>query len=129
MLVIGWPVTLAVDLAVVYVVARIIFGAHPVVPFLLLLGIACDGFGFVTLALLNPAGDVHLAGGALILAGAIGLAVALREWGVRSCLAVRLRRGDGLLAGAVLGRPAPGARARADHAVPAARGPRSGILG
>ncbi len=41
MLVIGWPVTLAVDLAVIYVVARIIFGAHPVVPFLLLLGIAC----------------------------------------------------------------------------------------
>ena len=84
MLVIGWPVTLAVDLAVIYVVARIIFGAHPVVPFLLLLGIAADGFGFVTLALLNPAGDIHLVAGALILSVAIGLAIVLRQLGVRS---------------------------------------------
>jgi NhaA family Na+:H+ antiporter len=84
MLVIGWPVTLAVDLAVTFVVARIIFGAHPVVPFLLLLGIVADGFGFVTLALLNPAGDIHLVGGALILSVAIGLAIVLRQLGVRS---------------------------------------------
>ena len=93
MLVIGWPVTLAVDLAVIYVVARIIFGAHPVVPFLLLLGIAADGFGFVTLALLNPAGDIHLVAGALILSVAIGLAIVLRQLGVRSFWPVRFGAG------------------------------------
>ncbi|HLG59795.1 MAG TPA: Na+/H+ antiporter NhaA [Vicinamibacterales bacterium] len=84
MLSIGWPATLATDLAVVYFVARIIFGMHPVIPFLLLLGIASDALGFVTLALYNQTGDVHLVSGALILAGALGIAAVLRRSRVRS---------------------------------------------
>ncbi len=83
-LAVGWPVSLAVDLAIVYLVARIIFRGHPVIPFLLLLGIACDALGFVALVVWHPTRDVHLAGGALILAGAIGFAVALRWSGVIS---------------------------------------------
>ena len=84
MLAVGWPISMAVDLAVVYIGARIVFRPHAVIPFLLLLGIACDVFGFVTVALLNPTRDVHLASGVLALAGAIAFAIALRRFGVIS---------------------------------------------
>ena len=50
MLSIGWPVSLSTDLAIAYFVARLIFRTHPVIPFLLLLGIASDALGFLTLA-------------------------------------------------------------------------------
>src|SRR5204862_6410882 len=36
MLAVGWPVSLATDLAMSYFVARIIFRKHPVIPFVLL---------------------------------------------------------------------------------------------
>jgi NhaA family Na+:H+ antiporter len=84
MLAVGWPVTLATDLAIAYFVARVIFGLHPVIPFLLLLGIASDALGFLTLAFFNPASEAHLASGVLIMAGAIGIAAALRWKRVRS---------------------------------------------
>ncbi len=74
----GWPVSLAMDLAVSYFVARLIFRRHPVIPFVLLLGIACDAFGFLALGLFNQEADLHLARGALIFMGAIGAAGALR---------------------------------------------------
>jgi Na+:H+ antiporter, NhaA family len=80
----GWPVTLATDLAVSYFVARTIFRRHPVIPFVLLLGIACDALGFLALALFNPEANLHLAGGAMILAIAIGIAAALRRSRIRS---------------------------------------------
>ena len=83
-LVIGWPVVLATDLAVSYFAARIIFGQHPVVPFLLLLAIAADAIGFVALALFNATRDLHLGLGALILIGAAGLAAGLRRARVMS---------------------------------------------
>jgi NhaA family Na+:H+ antiporter len=51
---IGWPVSLATDLALSYFVARIIFRSHPVIAFLLLLGIASDALGFLALALFIP---------------------------------------------------------------------------
>src|SRR5262249_22915891 len=81
---VGWPVTLATDLAMAYFVARIIFGKHPVIPFLLLLGIASDALGFVTLALYNLTRELHLTTGALILAAAIAIAVWLRWSRVKS---------------------------------------------
>ena len=84
MLAMGWPVSLATDLAVGYFVARLIFGLHPVIPFLLLLGIALDTGGFLTLALFNPASETRLASGVFILAGAIALAAGLRWSRVRS---------------------------------------------
>lgn len=81
---IGWPITFATDLAISYFVARLIFGKHPVVPFLLLLGIASDAFGFVTVALYHPTREAHLLDGALLLVLAIGIAALLRQQRVRS---------------------------------------------
>lgn len=84
MLVGGWPVSLAMDLAICYFVARVIFGLHPIIPFLLLLGIASDALGFLTLAFFNPMREAHLASGVLIMTGAIGIAAGLRWSRVRS---------------------------------------------
>jgi len=84
MLAVGWPVSFAVDLAVAYFVARVIFGQHPAIPLLLLLAIACDVFAFAALALFNPLQELHLAGGALLMAVALGLAFALRRAKVKS---------------------------------------------
>jgi NhaA family Na+:H+ antiporter len=79
-----WPVSLATDLAMSYVVARLIFRQHAVIAFLLLLGIASDVFGFVALALFDPVRDLRLASGAPLLAVAIGVAAGLRRWRVKS---------------------------------------------
>jgi NhaA family Na+:H+ antiporter len=84
MLATAWPVTLTVDLAVVYFMARLAFRQHPAIPFLLLLGIVSNGFAFVALAVVTASDEVHVASGALIIASGIGLAAALRRWGVRS---------------------------------------------
>jgi Na+:H+ antiporter, NhaA family len=84
MLEVGWPVSFATDIAVSYFVARIIFRVHPVIPFLLLLAIASDALGFVALALFDPTRELHLVRGILIMAVAIGVAVALRRAQVRS---------------------------------------------
>jgi len=81
---IGWPVSLSIDLAIAYFVARLIFQTHPIVPFLLLLGIASDALGFLVLAVFNQTREVHFASGALIMTGAIGLAAGLRWLHVRS---------------------------------------------
>jgi Na+:H+ antiporter, NhaA family len=83
-LAVGWPVLFATDIAVSYFVARSIFRQHPVIPLLLLLGIAADVMGFLALALFYPAGDLRLAGGALMMAVAIGVAFGLRRARVRS---------------------------------------------
>ena len=129
MLSIGWPVTLAIDLAIGYFVARIIFGPHhPVIPFLLLLGIASDALGFVSLALFNPTREVHFASGVLILAGAIGIAAALRSLRVRSFWPYLLGAGERLVVRVLLERPASGTRTGPDHAVPASRGTRSRVF-
>jgi NhaA family Na+:H+ antiporter len=83
-LALGWPVLFATDIAVSYFVARIIFGLHPAVPFVLLLAIASDALGFLALALFHPAGDLHLAVGTLIMAVALGVAYGLRRARVKS---------------------------------------------
>ena len=79
-----WPVSLATDLAMSYFVARLIFRQHAVIAFLLLLGIASDAFGFLALALFEPAEDLRLVIGGLLLAVAIGVAAGLRRWRVKS---------------------------------------------
>jgi len=79
----GWPVSLVSDLAIGYFVARIVFGRHPAIPFLLLLGIASDMIGFAILALLSATGERHLTG-LPILAGAIAIAYGLRRARIRS---------------------------------------------
>jgi Na+/H+ antiporter 1/Transposase DDE domain/Transposase domain (DUF772) len=91
---IGWPVSLSMDLAIAYFIARLIFRTHPVIPFLLLLGIASDAIGFLALAVFNQTREVHLASGALIMAGAIGIAAGLRWSRVRSLLPYLLAAGS-----------------------------------
>lgn len=81
--VLGWPVSLVTDLAIAYFVARIIFGLHPAIPFLLLLGIASDVIGFVVLALFSATGELHVVG-LPVLAGAIAIAYGLRRARIRS---------------------------------------------
>jgi len=83
-LTVAWPVTFATDLAVSYFVARIIFGRHPVIPFVLLLAIASDALGLFAIALFNPTEDLHLVQGGLIMAIAIVVALMLRQARVKS---------------------------------------------
>jgi NhaA family Na+:H+ antiporter len=84
MLQLAWPVTLATDLGLTYLFARLIFGKHPLIPFLLLLGIASDALGFFAIALSSPDTDVRLVGGAALLAVAIAAAAVLRRFKVKS---------------------------------------------
>jgi Na+:H+ antiporter, NhaA family len=85
MLEFGWPVALATDLGLCYLFARMVFRRHhPLIPFLLLLGVASDAIGFVAIALASPDTDVRLVGGAAMLAVAVVIAAALRRFKVKS---------------------------------------------
>ncbi|MEA4901761.1 Na+/H+ antiporter NhaA [Desulfitobacterium sp.] len=51
----GWGIPTATDIALAWLVARLVFGAfHPAVSFLLLLAIADDGIGLLIIALFYP---------------------------------------------------------------------------
>ena len=80
----GWPAVVAVDLALGYFVARLIFGRHPVVPFFVLIAICANGLAILALAgtsaLTRVRFDVLIA----LMAGALGAAMALRRAHVRS---------------------------------------------
>src|SRR5262249_38572723 len=84
MLSIAWPVSLAVDVAATYFIARIVFRVHPAVPFALLLALASDALAFLALAIFDPLADLHLARGALMMAAALGFAYVLRRARVRT---------------------------------------------
>jgi NhaA family Na+:H+ antiporter len=84
MLNIAWPVSLGTDVAISYLVAKIVFRRHPALPFLLLVAIASDVLGFLALAWVNPASELHPLTGAGLLALAIGVAYALRRARVKS---------------------------------------------
>ncbi|HEX7780555.1 MAG TPA: Na+/H+ antiporter NhaA [Vicinamibacterales bacterium] len=85
MLELGWPVTLAIDLGLLFLVARIVFGSrHPMIPFLLLLGIASNTIGILAMAITSPTTDLRLVSGAALLAIALGIAAGLRRYRVRS---------------------------------------------
>jgi NhaA family Na+:H+ antiporter len=84
MLAVGWPITFATDLAFSYFIARLIFRRHPVIPFLLLLGISSDALGFVAVALYYPTRELHIPTGLLVLALALFVAAALRQRRVKS---------------------------------------------
>jgi Na+:H+ antiporter, NhaA family len=82
---VAWLVPVAVDLALGYVIARLIFGArHPAVPFLLLLGIAANAFGIAALAVLYPTRDARLLEAAVLMMAAIATVLTLRRARVRS---------------------------------------------
>jgi Na+:H+ antiporter, NhaA family len=84
MLAVGWPVTFAADIAVIYFLARVIFRLHPAIPFLLLLGIASDALAFLALAVVHPTGDTNLQLGAAIMALALAVAYGVRRARYRS---------------------------------------------
>jgi NhaA family Na+:H+ antiporter len=80
----GWVAACAIDIPGTYVVARLIFGRHPAVHFLLLLAISADAIGLAAVAMLNPVGDAHPIVGLVLMAAAIGGAFALRRERVKS---------------------------------------------
>jgi NhaA family Na+:H+ antiporter len=81
----GWPITFATDVAFSYFIARLIFRPHhPAIPFLILLAIASDAFGFVAVALFNPTRDLHLGVGAILLLVAMTMASGMKRKRVRS---------------------------------------------
>ncbi len=81
----AWPVTFATDVAVAYFAARLIFGKqHPAIPFVILLGLATDAFGFIAIARFNPTRELHVAAGVLILVLAMSVASGLRRARVKS---------------------------------------------
>jgi NhaA family Na+:H+ antiporter len=77
----GWPVSGAIDIAFAYFVVKAIFRRHAAVPFLLVLAIAADAFGAVAVSARQAFVDVR-PGGAALMAAAIGLAFAFRRWKV-----------------------------------------------
>ncbi len=80
----GWVAACAIDIPGSYVIARMIFGRHPAVPFLLLLAIAADAIGLICVAVVAPIGEGHLLIGLALMAIAIGAAFALRRGGARN---------------------------------------------
>ena len=84
MLISMWMVPCGVDIAASYLVARLIFGRHPALPFLILLAISANAIGMACLAVLRPIGDANLALGLGLMAAALVLAGALRLRRVKS---------------------------------------------
>jgi NhaA family Na+:H+ antiporter len=84
MLVRGWTTALAVDIALGYFVARVIFGRHPAIAFFLLLAIAANGLGFVALAFVEPVRDARPGTAALLMLVALAAALTLRRVKVKS---------------------------------------------
>jgi Na+:H+ antiporter, NhaA family len=84
MLASGWVAACAIDIPGSYIIARVIFGRHPAVPFLLLLAISADAIGMACLAVLQPIGNAQPALGLGLMAVALGLATVLRRRGVKN---------------------------------------------
>lgn len=82
----GWGIPTATDIALAWLVARMVFGAsHPAVSFLLLLAVADDGIGLGIIAIFypdpaHPVQPIFL----LLVAAAAGLAFVLRKKNVQS---------------------------------------------
>ena len=81
----GWAIPTATDIALAWLVARLVFGAHhPAVSFLLLLAVADDAIGLGIIAVFYPDPDHPAAPIWLLLtAGGMGVAFAMRRFGVR----------------------------------------------
>jgi NhaA family Na+:H+ antiporter len=79
----GWPMLFAVDLACGYLIARLIFGKHPVIPFFILLAIAANALGII--ALVAAGGGAHFRPQWLILmAASVAIAYVFRRMRVKS---------------------------------------------
>jgi len=80
----GWLAACAIDIPGTYIIARMIFGRGPAVPFLLLLAISADAIGLATLAVVHPVGSAHPIVCLSLMVVAIGAAAALRHRGVKN---------------------------------------------
>src|SRR5687768_6585871 len=81
----GWAIPCATDIAFSAMVARVIFPAgHPAIPFLLLLAIADDALGLITLALFYPSGPLSPVALVVLMALALVSALWLRRRRTRS---------------------------------------------
>jgi NhaA family Na+:H+ antiporter len=82
----GWGVPTATDIALAWLIARVVFGSsHPAVNFLLLLAIADDAIGLMIIAIFYP-NPAHPVMPVFLLLLVLGMAVAfgLRKMGVRN---------------------------------------------
>ena len=82
----GWGIPTATDIALAWLIARMVFGKnHPAVSYLLLLAVADDAIGLVIIAVFypDPAYSVEVGYLALNLL-AIGVAFSLRKYNVQS---------------------------------------------
>jgi Na+:H+ antiporter, NhaA family len=77
----AWPVACAMDIAVAYYVLKSISRRSGLLPFVLLLGIATNLFGVITVAVQGPPLETRTTGMVLVLA-ALGFALLLRVWKV-----------------------------------------------
>ena len=84
MLAAGWVAACAIDIPGTYVIARMIFGRHPAVPFLLLLAISADAIGLAAVALVHPVGDASPVIGLVLMAAAVSGAAVLRHRRIKS---------------------------------------------
>ncbi|HXW04852.1 MAG TPA: Na+/H+ antiporter NhaA [Vicinamibacterales bacterium] len=81
----GWLVPSAIDVALAYFVARLIFAqGHHAVPFLLLLAISTDGIVLTLLGVVYPARAADLPAAAMLFTTALATATVLRRARVRS---------------------------------------------
>jgi len=80
----GWAAACAIDIPGSYIIARLIFGRNPAIPFLLLLAISADVIGLACVAALQPIDDLHPVIGLGLMAVAVGSAAALRHAGVKN---------------------------------------------
>ena len=82
----GWAIPTATDIALAWLVARIVFGpAHPAVSFLLLLAVADDAIGLGIIAVFYPSPDHPFsAGWLLLIVSGMAVALALRRLRVAS---------------------------------------------
>jgi NhaA family Na+:H+ antiporter len=80
----AWPIPGAVDIAVAYLCARLIFGRHPAVQFILLLSIAANALSFAALAVFYPATTPDLLVSGVLMAAAVGLSKTFKRLGVLS---------------------------------------------
>jgi NhaA family Na+:H+ antiporter len=80
MLAAAWPVAFAVDVALAYFVARLIFGPrHHAIPFVIVLSIASDALGLAVLGGRDPARPLYPLAALAGLAAAMGIAAAFRR--------------------------------------------------
>ncbi|WP_419189462.1 Na+/H+ antiporter NhaA [Stieleria marina] len=80
----GWGIPTATDIALAWLVARLVFGnGHPAISFLLLLAVADDGIGLMIIAIFYPTQDPVWANALFIIPGMV-IAFLLRKKNVKS---------------------------------------------